>query len=305
MKNKKTSGAKNPGCLDEEIVRQMVNGNLAPQLKKKVFAHLAACETCRQIVENFSLVKKGRLKSPLAAADKNHLSEDLLIAYFDNSLSPQQRAKIEEHLDSCDLCLSQLAFLQEVESEITGANLPPVESELLTKTKALVPPARKGKTRWLHLFQIARAKIDLFFSDFPRLKLVGAVFVVIFLGGTLISFYHYQQKPKGTNISVTRQMVESQQRLLQGLLPPPEAKVKNFPIVFSWNRPAEVRFFRFLLYNDIGDVIFESSLSENSIEISNRISLEADKKYFWKVEAFLGENDKLVSALNLFTFSRE
>ncbi len=305
MKNKKTSGAKNPGCLDEEVVRQVVNGNLAPQHKKQVFAHLAACEDCRQLVENFSLVKKGRRNSPSATADKNHLSEELLIAYFENTLSSRQRARVEKHLDHCDLCLSQLTFLQEAESESVEANLPPVESELLAKAKALVPPGRKGKIRWIDLFQIARSRIDFFFSYFPRLKVAGAVIVVIFLVGSLFSFYHYRQDPKAKNISITRNAVESQQRLLQGLRPLPEASVKNYPIVFSWNRPGNARFFKFLLYNDIGDVIFESTLTENSIEISSRISLEDDKKYFWKVEAFLGENDKLVSALNFFTFSRE
>lgn len=134
-------------CWDrEELLSGYLDGELTSGELAEVVAHLDGCTDCiavfRRIQEARSLVRQlPDLDLPSALAAALHLG-DLLSAYLDGELSPQDVEHIGDHLALCAPCRSELRELDAARTAVRA--LPRLEP-------SLEPPplgASTARRRW-------------------------------------------------------------------------------------------------------------------------------------------------------------
>ena len=87
-----------------EQVPWLLNGTLEPRDRDLVLAHLATCPSCRRHLE------ESRVIGDAAAM---HLPIELIVdAAEGRTMSAEDRALVEAHVESCDQCLSEWTALQ-------------------------------------------------------------------------------------------------------------------------------------------------------------------------------------------------
>jgi hypothetical protein len=72
-------------------------------------------------------------------------------------------------------------------------------------------------------------------------------------------------------------------------------------VSFRWRSVAGARQYRVILFNQRGDVLFESQTADTSAPLPRNITIVAGRAYLWKVEARLGFDRSIASDLQEFT----
>jgi len=114
-----SNGNRRAQCLRDEELSQLADGERLPTDRHRAAeAHLDQCERCRRKYESFQTV--GRLlKESLegaAQADRStdtHVTDEMLGTYLDGGPGTDERARIEQHLAECGMCLSRLVALSD------------------------------------------------------------------------------------------------------------------------------------------------------------------------------------------------
>jgi hypothetical protein len=93
---------------------------LSPEETLEVIKHLRECATCREALSALRSNKSGSVVDtilPDAPVDE-HPSPDALGAYLDHDLSHPDKADLEEHLQTCEVCRDALADLTSFRKEL-------------------------------------------------------------------------------------------------------------------------------------------------------------------------------------------
>ncbi|MBC8184230.1 hypothetical protein H8E88_24310 [candidate division KSB1 bacterium] len=106
-------------CIDAEKLIQYKNSELPENELNALKAHLSTCELCRrnlQMSDNIDKILFGKgkaIKNYIQNLKKRRtcLSENLLYNYIEGNVTKTKARKIENHLNSCDNCLSEFASL--------------------------------------------------------------------------------------------------------------------------------------------------------------------------------------------------
>ena len=94
-------------------------GTLPPAEAAVIEGHLERCADCRAEVEAL----RSMTRTLRAFAPTSHLTTELLVAYHadPDSLSPKERARVEDHLRSCPACRADLRALERADSTLRTA----------------------------------------------------------------------------------------------------------------------------------------------------------------------------------------
>jgi hypothetical protein len=106
--------------LSSQLQHRFLARLLSPEETLEVIRHLRECDVCR---EKLSAL---RLNKPASVADailpetpaEDHPSADSLGAYLDDDLSRPDKADLEEHLRTCEICQKALADLKSFREEL-------------------------------------------------------------------------------------------------------------------------------------------------------------------------------------------
>ena len=108
-------------CKDEirELLPWYLNRTLSEDETKKVEAHLKECPMCQRELGELGWLSSG-VKQVGKAEKSLHIESDKLVTFAEEpeKLSQEQKANIEEHLQSCPLCSSELQTLNSVNLEL-------------------------------------------------------------------------------------------------------------------------------------------------------------------------------------------
>lgn len=180
-------------CPPLEDIAAFLDGTLPPEERARITEHLARCESCYEI-----FVGAVHFQEDIGKGDVPHLPLTDFNGYLDGTLSPEERARITEHLAQCESCYEVFAGAAHFEleegssAEDTGGRgvLPfplegresQVEAEPVpAKSVALPPPARRRTLRWLPLAATVVLAAGLgwagwrFFFSPPEITLAGVI----------------------------------------------------------------------------------------------------------------------------------
>lgn len=109
-------------CPDNDIfllLSDYFTGHLSKEDVQRVEAHLQECRTCRRSLRTIVLIA-GREKVGSRSSEQGHFSPQLLGRYYADpgSLDPRLLQKLESHLAVCDLCSTDMAFLQDSDIDL-------------------------------------------------------------------------------------------------------------------------------------------------------------------------------------------
>ncbi len=158
------------GCPSPVVLAAHAQGKLDPATSSKVETHLAVCERCQLAVlllrEPSAFTEEGNAMNsdPLT---EGHLSPEEVYHFIEGTLSRSQRAQVEDHLDSCLDCVSDVAAALGSEKppsadEEAALNEHPhaTPAELLARLRPRIietSPGSQRKLQWRASLPIAAA----------------------------------------------------------------------------------------------------------------------------------------------------
>jgi hypothetical protein len=130
---------------------------LSPEETLEVIKHLRECDVCRDKLSALRSNKPGSVADAILPAipAEGHPSADSIGAYLDEDLSDPDKADLEEHLRTCELCQKALADLKSFREELLQSpaqEYAPVAKVSRSSDAAPRPPRDYGATnsgRWL------------------------------------------------------------------------------------------------------------------------------------------------------------
>ena len=108
--------------------------------------------------------------------------DEMLAAYLEDSLTDEEREKVEEHLGSCKDCVENIITLSEAESSYDSLEKHFLTNEMVKKAKNLMESAQETSALW--------ERISYWFTIFRPVPVMVAVSVILAVGVFGI-FYQY------------------------------------------------------------------------------------------------------------------
>lgn len=99
----------------EHLISPYLDGELNEVMRQTFESHVEKCAQCRRV---FREQQRAQELISNAAAQNQHLSTKLILAYHDGRISPEQHKLVEHHLQACETCrkiLDAAKALEEVE----------------------------------------------------------------------------------------------------------------------------------------------------------------------------------------------
>jgi tetratricopeptide (TPR) repeat protein len=119
----------------------------------------------------------------ISARDPNCPTEDNVLAYAENRLSPSRRSQIERHVAECHDCVEVLAFLGR---EVDGAAAAPLAADAVTEqTNRVLSYIQTDERNRNRPAQKAQTPAG-FYVSYPRLAAVGLVFCALLVGAVMV-----------------------------------------------------------------------------------------------------------------------
>src|SRR5215813_1528768 len=120
-------------CLTTEVLCLHIQNELDVQTQQHVETHLRACQNCmdrlRTMQEHDAMLRSVLVRSQARQVQSQRCcSAEELSAYANGLLTPQEMARCEQHLDTCDFCLSEVMAMRHMQ-------------HLLKRAAPLTPPA--------------------------------------------------------------------------------------------------------------------------------------------------------------------
>ena len=106
--------------LSPQLQHRFLARLLSPEETLGVIRHLRECDACREKLSALRSNKPGSLADTILPETlaEDHPSADSLGAYLDDGLSRPDKADLEEHLRTCQLCQTALADLKSFREEL-------------------------------------------------------------------------------------------------------------------------------------------------------------------------------------------
>jgi hypothetical protein len=181
----------------------------------------------------------------------DHLSEIELAGYLDDDLSPVERRRLEEHLDRCDACRTELIavgglLIQEPEFE-TSAPSKPIQRRHWRMPVGIAGLGAAAVLAGLVLLPPAESPTGPLPTDFQRF----------------------------TSEGVERLTVHA---------PPDQGRVARGELRFTWG-DLGTDSYRITLTAEDGRLVWTHSLADTTVMAPPTLELEVGSRYFWYVDA--------------------
>jgi len=210
-----------------------------------------------------------------------HLSEIQIAAFVDNKLTKDERNNLIKHILECEKCYNDI-----LETFLLLGKKPDIgfsELDDKIKKKALSFGANNGDSINKSKSAFGNYKISISFA----LALI-IVFTVVILN------VDTSKKEKQFRDNNTSKYVN--------IISPNEGDIiENENVSFSWDKIDSALLYRVRIYEESGNVLFDTSINKNNIKVPIKIKVKENEKYFWDVQANFSNGNVITSKLNVFT----
>lgn len=107
--------------LTQAELDRYLAGSLGDRASADIETHVAACLSCRTMVDDRAVRAVRSLRPLLEQADDVHVDEDDLMAYVDGSLDAARAADVSAHIEVCDACERLCHALEDERDYIANA----------------------------------------------------------------------------------------------------------------------------------------------------------------------------------------
>jgi hypothetical protein len=217
------------------------------------------------------------------------LTSDQLNIFLAGQGSPGERGEVEFHLNQCRTCRQQLVSLYETPKTDTVSVRAP---GWLKRRAQRIPQHRQG----LLPFWILKA----------RRQVAAALAAGLVVGLTSVLLWR-ESRPGDRPPTVETLRREAEMLPAPQLLAPGAGSVLvSDQIEFRWSPVSNIRRYTFTLLDEKGDIIFQTTTTEERLTISrSSIRVENGKTYFWYVGANLPDGTTVDSEMRKLVLSRE
>lgn len=210
-----------------------------------------------------------------------HLTENQIASFIDNRLEANEKSIIIEHIVQCDSCYNQLLETYFIVNDKTDKSKLKLDERI--KKEALSFGLQYASTA-------DSIKINF------RKKRARLSFAVIFTAVILFVLFTLNRKEDEI------QFRDSSGKTTLDLITPPEyAPINNKKLFFEWEKINYVLTYRIKVYDELGRVMVDTSVENNSIDLTGKLNISKSAKYFWDVNAIFSDGQVINSKLNAFT----
>jgi len=209
-----------------------------------------------------------------------HLTTNKISSFLDNKLSTREKQNVIEHLLECDRCYHDVLDLYFLLNDKPTSNVLELNSQI--KETALSFGVRKEGLRPKKNFF---GKPAFIFSFASVLLAVTALVIFIIIPGKEVK--QFREYDDGNYLRITS--------------PQEEAVLDRKKIFFEWSNMINALSYRFIIYNETGDVLLDTTINNNSLNLTSKLRFESNTKYFWDVKAVYSNGQTITSKLNVFT----
>lgn len=187
-----------------------------------------------------------------------HLSDGDIAGYLDQHLPPEDRARVEAHLDACSQCRTALIDVQRLSDSYAPG-----------ETGATASSARHAPAPVIRIIPRRR---------WGR-RVAGAVAVAA--GLTVVAIV--RRDPEVAS-AVRSEAALPAAATVVALSPEDGARVGEAHPVFRWRAPGHA-LFRFVLLDSTGAPVWVEETTDSALTLSPEVILRPGESYFWRVDA--------------------
>lgn len=204
-----------------------------------------------------------------------------IASFIDNTLTKEEKNNFINHIVECEKCYNDILetfLLIGKEPDIEFLELDEkIKKQALSFGNNQSIPGAKPKLK------SGKNKISISFAM--------ALVIIVILVVTNIKVDKREKLFRADKIPLTMEIVS----------PDEGSQIEKENIFFKWVKLDSVLSYRIRIYNESGNVLFDTSLSINSIDLSSKINAQDNGKYFWDVQANFFNGNIITSRLNAFT----
>jgi hypothetical protein len=191
-----------------------------------------------------------------------HLSSAQVADLLDERLEPGDRDTVITHLAACAECRHEVAELHGALSRVNE---------------------RRPRTRWLAGASIAAAAVVAFVTV-PRLTTRPVTL---------------HETPSATRTAIEPSRIGSSARI--AVVEPTEGALLSTAASFTWRSAGADASYLLTIQNAAGGVVFTTPATDTSAALPANVKLARGAKYFWSVDARLGDGGSSSSGAHVFT----
>jgi hypothetical protein len=180
----------------------------------------------------------------------HHLTDSELAGYLDDDLSPEERRRVVQHLDACDVCRAEAVETSRVLAEDVDLEVP-------------APAARDARRRW-------------------RVRGVAGLATAAALAAILLV------RPGG--IPPGQEAVDRERFVTEGVdrltayAPPDAAAVRRDDLLFAWEDRGTGSY-RITVTAEDGRLVWSQALADTTVVPPPTLDLGPGERFFWYVDA--------------------
>ncbi|MHB9037296.1 MAG: anti-sigma factor family protein [Armatimonadota bacterium] len=104
-------------CVDKRELLQFIEGKLSPKRLIEVDEHVSACNECKAALNDIASFRQAGISLGASLLSLEDCPEyDDISAYVDGTLAPDRMALMQSHVNSCELCFSDMERIREMRS---------------------------------------------------------------------------------------------------------------------------------------------------------------------------------------------
>lgn len=215
-----------------------------------------------------------------------HVTDEQITGLLEDKISKEKLNEILKHIAKCDKCLEIVSASIKINDQIDYLEEPVLDAATLKKAEGLVSAGNKAN------------KFNNLFNGMKYFPNLGYAFILLIIGIGLVfliynSNYNSPKIHLRNNSPVINLVLES---------PSDNASITKNNLKFNWEEINNTSHYHFILFNEIGNVIFEKNTAHNFINLTGKLNLKSGQKCSWQVEAVLSNTLKIDSKLNVFKF---
>jgi hypothetical protein len=182
---------------------------------------------------------------PTDIGGTEHLTDAELAGYVDHDITPEERRRVEVHIDQCAECRAEIVALSRIaHPEASGAG------------------SGVARRRWWWLPAAAAAVIVAGVS-LPRLTTT----------------------PLSPDTAQRSRRTDADGRSrFAAVAPASDTTVRDSPLAFTWHA-TDADAYRFILTTEGGDPVWRKDTGDTSLVLPDSVALQPGHAYFWQVEA--------------------
>jgi hypothetical protein len=199
------------------------------------------------------------------SVSNGHLSDGAIAGYLDHVLDPDERRRVESHLDACAECRREVIEAMRVadsyEAPVAKHGAPPGQDEVTRGVSAPRSRAWRG-----------------------RAVLAGGALMAAGLAGVLL-LRPAVSPPEPSAVRGPKALRDDDgQARIRTVHPAEGATVSAHAIAFVW-RPTGADAYRLVLLTESGDPVWTHETADTSAALPAGVTLRPGESYFWRVDA--------------------